>query len=59
MKSCAHWLNWQCGIDLGAARERIRVAHALGKLPRIAAALAEGRLSYAKARAMTRVARCG
>jgi hypothetical protein len=28
-QSCAHWLNWQCGIDLGAAREKVRVAHAL------------------------------
>ena len=56
VKSCAHWLNWQCGIGLGAAREKVRVAHALGKLPRIAAAMAEGRVSYAKARELTRVA---
>ncbi len=56
VKSCAYWLNWQCGIGLGAARERVRVAHALGKLPRIAAAMAEGRVSYAKARELTRVA---
>jgi Domain of unknown function (DUF222)/HNH endonuclease len=56
VKSCAHWLNWKCGIDLGTARERIRVAHALEKLPRVAAAMAEGRLSYAKARGLTRVA---
>ena len=27
LKSCAHWLNWKCGIDLGAAREKVRVAH--------------------------------
>ena len=26
-QSCAHWLNWQCGIDMGAAREKVRVAH--------------------------------
>ena len=56
VKSCAHWLNWQCGIGLGAAREKIRVAHALGKLPRITVAMAEGRVSYAKARELTRVA---
>jgi hypothetical protein len=56
VKSCAHWLNWKCGIDLGAARERVRVAHALEKLPQIAAAMTAGRLSYAKVRAMTRVA---
>ncbi|MBD3336009.1 MAG: DUF222 domain-containing protein [Candidatus Eisenbacteria bacterium] len=44
------------GIDPMAARERMRVARALGRLPRIEAALAEGRISYAKARAVTRVA---
>jgi len=55
-QSCAHWLNWKCGIDLGAAREKVRVAQALEGLPRIAAAMAEGRLSYSKVRALTRVA---
>jgi len=35
-QSCAHWLNWKCGIDIGAAREKVRVAHALTKLPLIA-----------------------
>jgi hypothetical protein len=58
-KSCAHWLNWQCGIDLGAAREKVRVARALAGVPQIAAAMAEGRVSYAKVRAMTRVADAG
>jgi hypothetical protein len=56
VKSCAHWLNWKCGIDLGAARERVRVARSLEQLPRIAAEMSAGRLSYAKVRAMTRVA---
>lgn len=28
LNSCAHWLNWKCGINLGAAREKVRVAHA-------------------------------
>jgi uncharacterized protein DUF222 len=56
VKSCAHWLNWKCGIGLGAAREKVRVAHALDKLPRIAAAIADGRVSYFKARELTRVA---
>jgi len=56
VKSCAHWLNWQCGLDLGAAREKLRVAHALEGLPRIFAAMAAGQLSYSKVRAMTRVA---
>jgi uncharacterized protein DUF222 len=55
-RSCAHWLAWRVGLDLGAARERVRVARALGALPRLADALARGELSYAKVRALTRVA---
>jgi hypothetical protein len=55
-QSCAHWLNWQCGLDLGAAREKLRVAHALEGLPLMAAAMARGELSYSKVRALTRVA---
>src|SRR4029450_12941233 len=54
--SCAAWLNYRVGLDLGAARERVRVARALGKLPRLAEALARGEISYAKVRAVTRVA---
>lgn len=56
LKSCAHWLNWKCGINLGAAREKVRVAHALPVLPQISSALRSGRISYSKVRAMTRVA---
>ena len=55
-QSCAHWLNWQCGLDMGAAREKVRVAHALEKLPRVSAAMERGALSYSKVRALTRVA---
>lgn len=55
-RSCAHWLNWKCGIDLGAAREKVRVARALESLPSISAAMATGQLSYSKVRALTRVA---
>src|SRR5205807_8157855 len=55
-RSCAHWLNWRVGLDPGAARERVRVARALGTLPLLARALARGELSYAKVRALTRVA---
>ena len=54
--SCAHWLNWRIGLSLGAAREKVRVAHALADLPLIDAALAAGEVSYSKVRAMTRVA---
>ena len=55
-RSCAHWLAWRVGMDLGAARERVRVARALGSLPRLAEAISRGELSYAKVRALTRVA---
>jgi len=54
--SCAHWLNWKCGLDMGAAREKLRVAHALSKLPKISVSMARGELSYSKVRAITRVA---
>lgn len=53
----AHWLNWRCGIAIGAAREKVRVARALPALPLISRAFANGRLSYSKVRALTRVAR--
>jgi hypothetical protein len=56
MTSCAQWLNLHCGIGEVAAREKLRVAHALAALPRIDAAFRDGQVSYSKARAMTRVA---
>jgi len=55
-RSCAHWLSWRVGLDLGAARERVRVARALCNLPLLAESLARGELSYAKVRALTRIA---
>ena len=39
-RSCAAWLSWRVGLDLGAARERVRVARALPTLPLLAQALA-------------------
>ena len=54
--SCAHWLSWQCGIGPVAAREKVRTARALESLPKIQVAFGEGRLSYSKVRALTRVA---
>lgn len=56
VKSCAHWLNWRCGIAMGAARERVRVARCLEDLPETNRAFSEGSVSYSKVRAMTRVA---
>ncbi len=56
MRSCAHWLAANCGISLGAAREKVRVARQLAVLPEINEAFSEGGLSYSKVRAITRVA---
>jgi hypothetical protein len=56
LASCAHWLNFKCGLNLGAAREKVRVAQALVGLPKIAASMARGELSYSKVRALSRVA---
>ena len=55
-QSCAHWLNFKCGFGMNSARERLRVAHALGGLPRISEKFSEGAISYSKVRAITRVA---
>jgi Domain of unknown function (DUF222)/HNH endonuclease len=54
--SAVQWLGWHCGLGGRAARERVRVGHALRELPQITAEFAAGRLSYSKVRALTRVA---
>jgi len=54
-KSCAHWLGWRCSIAPSAAREHVRVARCLTRLPLIQAAFAQGELSYSKVRALTRL----
>src|SRR6185436_13486145 len=54
--SCAHWLTWRIGLDPCTAREKVRVARALGVLPRMDETLRSGALSYAKVRALTRLA---
>jgi hypothetical protein len=55
-RTVAHWLSWHCSLDMRAAREKVRVAHALAELPVVRAEFAAGRLSYSKVRAITRVA---
>src|ERR1051325_9414527 len=50
-RSCAHWLAWRGARELGAALEHVRVARAVGSLPRLKEALARGELSYSKVRA--------
>jgi len=31
--NCAEWLHWRCDLSLGAAREKVRVAHSLKLRP--------------------------
>jgi hypothetical protein len=55
-RSCAAWLTWRVGFSPTTAREHVRVARALGALPRLAQALGRGELSYSKVRELSRVA---
>ena len=56
LPSCAAWLAWRCQVAPGTAREQVRVARALEGLPVICGLFAAGRMSYAKTRALTRIA---
>src|SRR5580704_7852501 len=56
MTSCAAWLSWKCQMSSGTAREHVRVARALRELPVIRGEFGAGRLSFAKVRALTRIA---
>ena len=55
VKSLAHWLSWACSMSPGTAREHVRVARALRRMPTIHTAFRDGRLSYSKVREATRV----
>jgi hypothetical protein len=55
-RSCARWLAVRTGIDLGAAREKVRAARALERLPLTSAAMARGELSFSQVRALSRAA---
>lgn len=56
LRSCAHWLGWRVGLSRRTARDHLRVAHALRRLPATTEAFAAGRISYSKVRALTRIA---
>src|ERR1700734_457545 len=56
LPSCSAWLAWKCQVAPGTAREQVRTARALAGLPVITAEFAAGRMSYAKVRALTRIA---
>ena len=53
--SAVDWLVWRCGMSARTARDKVRVAHELGRRPAVETAFAAGRLSYCKVRAITRV----
>ncbi|MEN8145211.1 MAG: DUF222 domain-containing protein, partial [Gemmatimonadota bacterium] len=55
-RSCAHWLAFRTGFDMGAAREKVRTARALTELPEIGASMSRGELSFSAVRALSRVA---
>jgi len=57
LENTATWLAWRCDLSMATAREKVRVAQALKRLPMISAAFASGELSYSKVRSLTRVAR--
>jgi hypothetical protein len=54
--SMTSWLAARYHLAWGTAREWVRVAHALGELPRIAEAYAAGRLSWDQVQPLTRFA---
>ena len=55
----AQWLAWRCGLTPRTAREHVRVARCLEGLPVIREAFSHGELSFAKVRALTRIAEPG
>jgi hypothetical protein len=57
IRSCAHWLAINAGVDVWTGMEMVRVGQALRQLPLLAAAFASGELSFDKLRHVTRVAR--
>jgi hypothetical protein len=52
----AEWLAWRCGLMPRTAREHVRVARRLVELPALRHAFSRGEISYAKVRALVRIA---
>ena len=50
--SCAAWLAEVCDVEVCTARTQVRVARALRTYPALAEAMADGDVSYAKARVL-------
>ena len=56
LSNCTEWLQYRCDLSASAAREKVRVAHALKQRPLIAEAFSNGELSYSKVQSLTRFA---
>ena len=56
VRSCAHWLSINIGVDTWTGGEMVRAGHALETLPSLRAGFLDGRLSFDKIRAVTKVA---
>jgi len=54
--SCAHWVASALDIEVCTVREWLRIGRSLVRLPTINGAFEDGRLSYSKLRALTRIA---
>ncbi len=54
--TCAHWIGAMLDIEIGTAREWLRIGRALAELPTTSLAFANGDLSFTKVRSLTRVA---
>src|SRR5438552_10886130 len=54
--SCAHWVAERVDVEVCTVREWLRIGHALSDVDEIARRFGDGRLSYSKVRALTRVA---
>ncbi len=55
-RSMAGWLSWKCAMSPAAAKDHVRVARCLERLPHLADRFARGEVSYSQARAISRVA---
>ena len=55
-RTCAHWVAMALDVEACTAREWLRIGHAIAGLDVIDRAFGEGRLSYTKVRALTRIA---
>src|SRR5205814_4371162 len=51
-RNCESWLVQHCGMAYSTAKDRVRVAHELERRPLLAAALAEGTVSYGKVKVL-------